>query len=169
MLQECRELADEVSTDIRTLSYVLHPPLLDEAGLSSAARWFVDGFVRRSRIKVDLDLPHDMGRMPQDLELTLFRILQESLTNVHRHANSPNAFVKITLNDNAVTLEVKDEGHVAKPIVVSSTEKNIELLGVGVRGMQERVRQLGGRLELRSGSKGTVMRATLPLTQASPL
>jgi PAS domain S-box-containing protein len=169
MLQECRELADEVSTDIRTLSYVLHPPLLDEAGLSSAARWFVDGFVRRSRIKVDLDLPHDMGRMPQELELTLFRILQESLTNVHRHANSPNAFVKIALNENSVTLEVKDEGHVAKPIVVSSTEKNIELLGVGVRGMQERVRQLGGRLELRSGSKGTIMRATLPLTQASPL
>jgi signal transduction histidine kinase len=169
MLQECRELADEVSTDIRTLSYVLHPPLLDEAGLSSAARWFVDGFVRRSRIKVDLDLPHDMGRMPQELELTLFRILQESLTNVHRHANSPNAFVKIALNENFVTLEVKDEGHVAKPIVVSSTEKNIELLGVGVRGMQERVRQLGGRLELRSGSKGTIMRATLPLTQASPL
>lgn len=168
ILQECRELADEVSTDIRTLSYVLHPPLLDEAGLYSAARWFVDGFVRRSRIKVELDLPPDLGRMPQELELTLFRILQESLTNVHRHANSPNAWVKIALDKTSVTLEVKDEGRVSKPIAVSTAEKSIELLGVGVRGMQERVRQLGGRLELRSGSKGTVMRATLPLAPASP-
>ena len=165
MLQECRNLADEVSTDIRTLSYVLHPPLLDESGLSSAARWFVDGFVRRSKIQVELDLPADLGRMPQDLELTMFRILQESLTNVHRHANSPNAWVRIALEGTTVTLEVKDEGQLSNPIVVSTTEKSIELLGVGVRGMQERVRQLGGQLELRSGPKGTVMRATLPLTQ----
>ena len=162
-LAECRQLADDVTIDIRTLSYVLHPPLLDEAGLGSAAQWFVDGFVRRSKIQVDLDLPPDLGRMPQDLELTLFRILQESLTNVHRHSGSPNAWVQIALDADSVVLEVRDAGKSAKPIAVSAAEKSIELLGVGVRGMQERVRQLGGKLELRSGPNGTVMRATLPL------
>lgn len=161
-LEECRQLADEVTTDIRTLSYVLHPPLLDEAGLSSAAQWFVDGFVRRSKIHVDLNLPPNLGRMPQDLELTLFRILQESLTNVHRHSGSTTADVRISIADGQVTLEVKDAGK--SPISVSLGQKSVELLGVGVRGMQERVRQLGGRLELRSGADGTVMRATLPYT-----
>lgn len=168
ILEDCRQLADDVTTDIRTLSYVLHPPLLDEAGLASAAQWFVDGFVRRSKIQVELHIPSDLGRMPQDLELTLFRILQESLTNVHRHSGSPTAWVQLAVDGENVTIVVKDAGQSARPITVSPTEKSIELLGVGVRGMQERVRQLGGQLELRSGPDGTIMRATLPLTQASP-
>ncbi len=165
VLEECRQIADDVTSEIRTLSYVLHPPLLDEAGLSSAARWFVDGFVRRSKIQVELDLPSELGRMPHDVELTLFRILQESLTNVHRHSGSPTASVQIAMDSESVVLEVKDAGRSARQIAVSPTETNVELLGVGVRGMQERVRQLGGQLELRSNKAGTVMRATLPLPQ----
>jgi PAS domain S-box-containing protein len=161
-LQDCRQLADDVTTDIRTLSYVLHPPLLDEAGLGSAAQWFIDGFVRRSKIQVELKFPPELGRMPQDLELTLFRILQESLTNVHRHSGSTTACVEIVLQGKNVILEVQDAGKSATPLTVSSPEKSIELLGVGVRGMRERVRQLGGQLELRSGPDGTVMRAILP-------
>jgi signal transduction histidine kinase len=162
--RECRQLADDVTTDIRTLSYVLHPPLLDEAGLGSAAQWFIDGFVRRSKIHVDLKFPPDLGRMPQDLELTLFRILQESLTNVHRHSGSTTACVQIAVKGKTVTLEVQDAGKLAKPMAAVAPGKNIELLGVGVRGMRERVRQLGGQLELRSGPDGTLMRATLPYT-----
>jgi PAS domain S-box-containing protein len=169
IFEDCRQLADDVSTDIRTLSYVLHPPLLDEAGLVSATRWFVDGFMRRSKIRVDLDLPEDLGRMPEELELTLFRILQESLTNVHRHAGSPTANVQVTIEGEKITLEVKDAGHLAGTGDGASGEKTGAMLGVGIRGMRERVRQLGGHLELHSTPQGTTMRATLPFQQLPPV
>ncbi len=165
---ECRELADEVSTDIRTLSYVLHPPLLDEAGLLSATRWFVDGFMRRSKIRVQLDVPENLGRMPEELELTLFRILQESLTNVHRHAGSPTADVQIAIDGDTITLEVRDSGSKAHIDEAVPGEKSGAMLGVGIRGMRERVRQLGGHLELNSTPRGTTMRARLPFQQIPP-
>ncbi len=162
-LGECRELAEQISSEIRTLSYLLHPPLLDEVGLSSAARWFVDGFVRRTRIDVRLDIPSDLVRPSQEVELTLFRILQESLTNVHRHSGSSTAEVRISLGDGRVRLEVKDHGRPDRKPSPLAYNPEGELLGVGIRGMRERVRQLGGRLKLHSGPDGTVVDAVLPL------
>jgi PAS domain S-box-containing protein len=162
-ITNCCFLADEISSDIRTLSYLLHPPLLDEVGLLSAARWFVDGFVRRSNIRVEVQAPQNLERMPQELELTLFRLLQESLTNVHRHSGSPTAEVVFTVAQDEITLEVKDQG--TKPLKqdMESGNKMGEMMGVGIRGMRERVRQLGGHLNLCSDGHGTTMKATLPL------
>lgn len=162
-LGECRELAEQVSSEIRTLSYLLHPPLLDEVGLSSAARWFVDGFVRRTKINVKLDIPSDLVRPSEEVELTLFRILQESLTNVHRHSGSSTAEVLISASDGRVRLEVRDHGRPDRRPPALAHNPEGELLGVGIRGMRERVRQLGGQLELRSGPEGTVVDAILPL------
>lgn len=161
-LAECCDLAEQCAGDIRTLSYLLHPPLLDEAGLSSAARWFVDGFARRSKIRVDLEVSSELGRMHQEIELALFRILQESLTNVHRHSGSPTAMVRFLLENGTVTLEVEDKGRSLKQPTDSARKKPVEMLGVGIRGMRERVRQLGGILELLSNSDGTLIRAKLP-------
>ncbi len=162
-ITNCCSLADQISSDIRTLSYLLHPPLLDEVGLLSAARWFVDGFVRRSNIKVEVQAPQNLARMPQELELTLFRILQESLTNVHRHSGSPTAEVVFTVAQDEITLEVKDQGKKPLKQDMDSGNKMGEMMGVGIRGMRERVRQLGGQLDLRSDGHGTTMKAILPL------
>ena len=161
-------LVDDMSTDIRTISYLLHPPLLDEAGLSSALRWYVEGFAERSKIRVELDVPDDLGRLPRDLETSIFRVVQECLTNIHRHSGSPVATVRVAHNGAEVRIEVADEG---KGI---PAEKQQEILasglpGVGLRGMRERVRQLGGSLEIRSGDggKGTVVLARLPVAGGS--
>lgn len=164
-LQQCSNLAEEITTDIRTLSYLLHPPLLDEVGLRSAARWYVDGFTRRSNLQVELELPAKLPRMHQDVELALFRILQESLTNVHRHAKSKTAQVRISANDHSVSLEVQDEGQPTSEQAKRISGKEAAMLGVGIRGMRERVRQLGGKLDISSGPQGTVIKATLPLRQ----
>jgi PAS domain S-box-containing protein len=162
-LQHCSALAEEITTDIRTLSYLLHPPLLDEVGLRSAARWYVDGFTRRSKIEVNLDLPSRLPRMHQDVEIALFRILQESLNNVHRHSGSKVAHVTIASSDHSVTLQVEDKGRPTAQQSQRLTDKQAAMLGVGIRGMRERVRQLGGKLEIHSTHNGTTIKATLPL------
>src|SRR5258707_15549587 len=104
-------LVNDMSTDIRTISYLLHPPLLDEAGLSSALRWYIEGFAERSGIQVDLDFPSDFGRLPRDLETAIFRVVQECLTNIHRHAQSPVARIRFAHSDSQVRLHVEDEGN----------------------------------------------------------
>lgn len=167
-LAECCQLAEQCAGDIRTLSYLLHPPLLDEAGLGSAAQWFIDGFSRRSKIRVDLEVPSELGRMHQEVEMALFRILQESLTNVHRHSGSSTAKVRFLLEDGTVTLEVADKGGSGNRPAQSPRGKPVEMLGVGIRGMRERVRQLGGVLEMRSNSDGTRIRAKLPYKTIQP-
>src|SRR5579859_5250408 len=155
----------QVSNEIRTLSHLLHPPLLDVAGVASALRWYVDGFAERSKIKVDLEIPADLGRLSPNIEITIFRIVQECLTNIHRHSGSATATITLQLEDNALLLQVRDSG---KGI---SLEKQQELTlgrgGVGVEGMRERVRQLGGALEIHSTGNGTAVTATLPLAQAA--
>ena len=157
-------LVRQVSNEIRTLSHLLHPPLLDVAGVASALRWYVDGFAERSKIKVDLEIPADLGRMPPNVEITIFRIVQECLTNIHRHSGSATAAITLQLEDDVLLLQVRDSG---KGI---SSEKQQELTlgrgGVGVEGMRERLRQLGGSLEIKSTGTGTVVTATLPLAQA---
>lgn len=159
-------LVNDMSTDIRTISYLLHPPLLDEAGLSSALRWYIDGFSERSKIDVNLDMPEDFGRLPSELETAIFRIVQECLTNIHRHADSPVAKIRISQHDHHIRVEVGDKGkgipaHKREEIVSSASG----IPGVGIRGMRERLRQLGGTLELSSGGegKGTLITARLPI------
>jgi signal transduction histidine kinase len=157
-------LVNEMSTDIRTISYLLHPPLLDEAGLASALRWYIQGFTERSGIKVDLKLAEDFDRLPRDLETAIFRLVQECLTNIHRHSESPIATITITRFESEVQVEVVDQGTGIPP------EKKSGLLsegtpGVGIRGMRERLRQLGGTLEIDSNGngKGTIVVARLPV------
>jgi signal transduction histidine kinase len=161
-VNECLVLAEQISSEIRTLSYLLHPPLLDEVGLASAVQWYIDGFTRRSNIRVNLDFAPQVPRMKHELEITFFRILQEALTNVHRHSGSKVATVRFGLNNDGVTLEVEDSGRrVDRTSLVPSGEP-VGTLGVGIRGMQERVRQLGGQFEVNSNTGGTTIRATLP-------
>jgi PAS domain S-box-containing protein len=153
-------LIEQASSEIRTISHLLHPPLLDVAGLVSALRWYVDGFSERSKIKVDLHIPDDFGRYSEELELALFRIVQECLTNIHRHSGSSTAAISLYRDDNRIVIQVQDQGKGMSP------EKQKTLAtpgqgGVGFVGMRERVRQLGGSLEVQSGNSGTTVRATL--------
>jgi len=161
-VNECLMLAEQISSEIRTLSYLLHPPLLDEVGLASAVQWYIDGFTRRSNIRVNLDFAPQVPRMKHELEITFFRILQEALTNVHRHSGSNVATVRFGLNNDGVTLEVEDSGRRLDRTSLVSPGEPVGTLGVGIRGMQERVRQLGGQFEVNSNTGGTIIRATLP-------
>jgi PAS domain S-box-containing protein len=153
-------LVDQVSREIRTISHLLHPPLLDVAGLASALRWYVDGFSERSNIKVDLEIPGNFGRLPDELEIAVFRIVQECLTNIHRHSGSATATIRLHQEGDRLTVQVQDSG---KGIPL---EKQHDLIdsgrgGVGFAGMRERLRLLGGTLEIKSDSSGTLVCAFL--------
>ena len=163
-LSESIELAKQCAKEIRTVSYLLHPPLLDELGLASALRWFVDGFSERSGINVELEIPVDLGRLPSEAEKALFRVVQESLTNIHLHSASRVASVALTGDGNGYRLEVRDKG---KGIPPEQLERPGRRLGVGIAGMRQRMMQLGGRLDVESSSKGTTVRATLPKNSAA--
>jgi PAS domain S-box-containing protein len=161
LVEQSQQLSDSLSKEIRTLSYLLHPPLLDEAGLKSALQWYVEGFSRRSGIEVDLELPADSKRIPRALELVVFRIVQESLTNIHRHSGSPSASIRLIWSAESVEVAIADRG---KGIPgVKKHELTAAQVGVGVRGMEERVRQFGGTLRIESSSAGTKVTATIPL------
>jgi signal transduction histidine kinase len=167
-LTDSEALVQEMTKEVRTISHLLHPPLLDEAGLSSAVRWYTDGFARRSKIKVDLDLSTDFGRFSPELETAIFRVVQECLTNIHRHSGSPTAKIRIRQFDSQVVVEVEDEGSGISP------EKREEMAaggtpGVGIRGMRERIRQLGGDLVITSSGTGTVILARLPAVESSSM
>jgi PAS domain S-box-containing protein len=156
------ELIQQLSQELRTVSYLLHPPLLDELGLPSALRWYVEGFSKRSKIDVQLELSPDLGRLPADMETTLFRIVQESLTNIHRHSGSQRAQIQIQRADDEVSVEVRDYG---KGMPGGKHNGSSQLRsGVGIQGMQERVRQLNGRFEIQSRADGTSVTARLPVT-----
>jgi PAS domain S-box-containing protein len=162
LLSECKALADKCIRDVRTLSYVLHPPVLDASGLCDAVRDYVDGFAKRSGIHVELELPGRLGRMPRDVELALFRVVQEALTNIQRHSGSQQAKVRIHSNANPA-LEISDRGHGAS--AHSHGERGVPRfgMGVGISSMQERVRLIGGRLDIESTNQGTTVRVTMPL------
>jgi PAS domain S-box-containing protein len=154
-------LVEEISTEIRTISYLLHPPLLDELGLRSALGWYVDGFSERSKIKVDLEIAADFGRLSTDLETAIFRIVQECLTNIHRHSGSKTAVIRIVQEKDQVTIVAEDAG---KGIPADKLRLHSDgQSGVGFRGMAERIRYLGGNLKLHSDGKGSVVTATMPL------
>lgn len=162
VVRESIELVEQLSKELRTVSYLLHPPLLDEAGLSSAIRWFVEGFAQRSEIEVQLEVSTEPGRLPQDVEMTLFRIVQESLTNIHRHSGSKKASIRLFHSPEEVSLEIQDHG---RGMPVSSNGDSAEggRVGVGIQGMRERIMQLGGRFVIKSNGSGTTVGASLPL------
>jgi signal transduction histidine kinase len=164
-LSENRNLVQELSRQIRTISHLLHPPLLDEVGLASALQWYVEGFAERSKIQVSLDLPADFGRLSPEIETAIFRIVQECLTNVHRHSGSDTAAVQITIIANQLRVEVKDSGK-GIPAERQSEMAGVGRTGVGMRGMRERLRQFGGHLEVISKPGQTIVAATVPIAQA---
>jgi two-component system NarL family sensor kinase len=160
LLRETRELAEHSVAEIRTLSYLLHPPLLDEEGLVSAAHWYVSGFVKRSGIHTDLRVAEDFGRLPRDVELALFAVIQECLTNVYRHSGSDTARIILRRDRSCAVVEVSNEG--GSP----SIEQRAALqgsIGLGIRGIRERLHIVGGSLELRPTGKGLTAVATVPL------
>ncbi len=161
-------LVDRTSRDIRTVSYLLHPPLIEEAGLVSALRWYADGFGKRSGIAVNLDMPADMDRLPREMEAALFRIVQESLTNVHRHSASSTVDIQILRADGGVTLRVKDYGQGIANETLEMLGRSEAGVGVGIMGMRERAQLLGGRFDIESGVGGTAVVVTLPVPATPP-
>jgi len=165
-LRDAIELSQKVSDEIRTLSYLLHPPTLDYAGIQSALEWYIEGFTKRSKVNVELEVSLGPHRLAEVLERTLFRVVQESLTNIFRHSGSQTAKVRITYQSAIVQLEVADNGKGIPAEILSTLNSRGGQLGVGIRGMRERVRQLGGWLLIRSRADGTTISVTLPVWDA---
>ena len=160
---QCIHLTEDSIKELRTISYLLYPPMLEEMGLKSAIPWYLDGFSARSGIKTTLEVASDFTRLPREAELALFRVFQESLTNVHRHSGSPTAEVRLFSKGGMGVLEVRDRGKGLPPrLLEESSQDWMGQLGVGLRGMNERMRQLGGTLELTSTKEGTSVRASVP-------
>ena len=159
-------LAQEMNKEVRTVSYLLHPPLLDEAGLASALRWYVEGYSKRSNIQVELHIPENFGRLPQEMETALFRTVQECLTNVHRHSGSTMASIYVDRAPEEIRLTIKDRGN-GIPTEKLDGVTNGGAPGVGIGGMRERMRQLGGSLVLESSQRGTTVEARLPIARPS--
>jgi len=157
-------LIKQVNQEIRTMSYLLYPPLLDEVGLRSALAEYVQGFAQRSGIEVSLDVPAHLPRLERDLELCVFRIVQECLTNIHRHSESETALIRIACDDEAIALDVSDRGKGMSPEKPPGTE--FRGLGVGIRGMRERVRHFGGEITFQSDSTGTTVRVLVPILKS---
>ena len=168
LLAETDTMARQCSDDLRTMAYLLHPPLLDELGLAGAVRDYADGFAKRSGIRVDLELPPKMPELSKDTQIALFRVMQECLTNIHRHSGSRTASILFSRAPGEISLEVRDNG------CGLSAEREIgdaarPVLGVGIAGMRERLSQLGGRLKVAGGpGKGTMVLAVLPLREEAP-
>ena len=154
-------LVKQISDEIRTISYLLHPPLLDEMGLASALRWYVEGFSARSKIKVELQVPADLRRLPAEIETTIFRVVQECLTNIHRHSGSRTAAIRLREQGSEIVVTAEDAGVglPAEKLVQGPQARS----GIGFRGMSERLKHLGGTLEIRSTTAGTTVTATLPV------
>jgi len=165
-LSESMHLTNEALQEIRTLSYLLHPPMLDEVGLASALRWFASGFSKRSQIEIDLEIPESLGRFPRDLEIAAFRIVQETLTNVHRHSGSSTAKINIWRSTNQLRLKVEDQGKGMILPAFGKDDRENAILGVGISGIRERVRQLGGQMQIRSGEWGTALEVVFPLEES---
>ena len=166
-VDDLNALTDAALQEVRTASYLLHPPLLDEAGVASAARWFAEGFAQRSGINITCDIQESMERPSRDCELVLFRILQESLTNVHRHSGASAAQVRLCRDEQVLQLEIADNGKGIPAERLHRFQTSTGNSGVGIAGMRERVRQLGGHLELRSSENGTSIHVAVPTRSAT--
>jgi len=165
-IEECSSLVEECVKEVRTISYLLYPPMLEEMGLKSAIPWYLEGFSKRSGIQANFSAPMEFGRLGRDAELVLFRVLQESLTNVQRHSGSKTVDIGISQFKDKVTLQVRDQGKgMPSAVIEHSSQDWLGSLGVGLRGMSERLRQVGGNLEISSTETGTEVRATVPFTK----
>jgi signal transduction histidine kinase len=162
LVSQCLNAVEGCLKETRTMSYLLHPPLLDEAGFESAARWYVDGFARRGGLQATLNFPEKMDRLPRSVEVVLFRILQESLTNVHRHSGSQTVDVEVEVDSEIVSLAVRDAGRGIPERILEQFHESGSA-GIGLAGMRERVADLGGDLRVQSDQTGTVLTATIPL------
>jgi len=167
LISECAGIVDQCLKETRTISHLLHPPMLDEAGFGSAARWYVEGFAQRSRIEVNLSLPPTFRRLHRDIEIALFRVLQEALTNVHRHSASMRVEIRVTLDDKQVQMEIQDFGQGISPRMLRQLFDGASQSSVGIAGMRERARELGGSLQIESGTQGTILKLALPLPDPS--
>lgn len=165
--REIEEVVQQLHREIRTTSYLLHPPLLDEAGIKPALSWYVQGVAERSRIAIHLNISEDFGRLPAEVELAIFRVVQECLTNIHRHAESNTAWIQVAREKAGVCIEVRDEG---KGI---SRERLAEIqsrgCGVGIGGIRERLRRFHGEMKIESNGSGTTVSATIPIPNEAPL
>jgi len=166
LLAESIKLVDDSITETRTLSYLLHPPMLDEAGFASAANWYVNGFAQRSGVDVKVNISEDHPRLPSEVELALFRILQECLTNIHKHAKSTIAEVTVDVQAGQVCLTIGDNGKGIPNELLTRFQSDGTDTGVGLSGMRERVSELGGQLRIRSSDSGTTVVAVIPLARA---
>jgi signal transduction histidine kinase len=162
LVRSSREIAGACSREVRTISYLLHPPLLDEVGLVFAIRWFVEGYEARTGIRVELDLPENFPRLAADLETALFRIIQECLTNIYRHSGSRSAQVQLKTDGVLIDLKVSDQGHG----IFQTSDSAQHRPGLGLMGMRERVRQQGGKFTLESGESGTRIQVSMPYSAA---
>src|ERR1700680_444986 len=160
-------LADQALREIRTTSYLLHPPLLDETGFAAAAAWYVDAFNKRSPIQVKLRLPEGI-RLPGSVEIVLFRVLQESLTNITKHAGSATVDVLLQVEENVISLSVRDYGNGISAERLAKMNGSGSDVGVGIAGMRERLKELGGRLEIESDATGTLLKASVPMPASIP-
>jgi two-component system NarL family sensor kinase len=163
MFMELNGLADQALREIRTTSYLLHPPLLDEAGFASAASWYIDGFNQRSAIQVRLQMPEGV-RLPSQMEIVLFRILQESLTNITKHSGTATVDVVLQVEEGGTALSIRDYGKGIAPQKLARMNHGSGV-GVGIAGMRERLKELGGSLEIQSDGGGTVLTANIPTPQ----
>ena len=163
-VRENAAMVEEATKEIRTISHLLHPPLLDEAGLASALHCYVEGFSERSKIVAKLDIPQSFEGLSKEMELSIFRVVQECLTNVHRHAGSPTAAIRITQDEACLRVEIEDAGKGIPPEKESLFRSSAHT-GVGLRGMRERLRQLGGTLQIQSNGHGTQVIAALPVAR----
>jgi PAS domain S-box-containing protein len=165
---ESEQLVQQLSQEIRTMSYLLHPPLLDEIGLAEALRWYIQGLGERSGLRISLNISKEFGRLPRDMELVAFRLVQECLTNIHRHSGSKTAIITIERKEGIVSLEIRDEGKGISPEKLARLQSHGS--GVGMRGMHERVRQVGGEMEIESNENGTKISFAFPApaTETSP-
>lgn len=164
-LEETQNLVRQLNKEIRTTSYLLHPPLLDESGLPQAIQWYTQGLQERGGLRVETTVSEKFGRLNADIELTVFRIVQESLTNVHRHSGSKTATIRLTRDGETVRVEVQDygKGFPAEASRASTAGRT----GVGIMGMRERVRNLGGQMEVHSNAEGTTISVVLPVPSAA--
>jgi PAS domain S-box-containing protein len=160
-VHNAEDLVQHLARELRTTSYLLHPPLLDETGISSALSWYVQGLAERSNLEIDLQVPENFGRLPSEMELVIFRLVQECLTNIHRHSGSKIALIGIEREGNTVRVKVEDQGKGMSPERLAAIQS--QGTGVGIRGMRERVRHLRGDLVIESNGSGTKICATFPL------